>query len=273
MAHRIIKTPVIMTGKPVFRIDYKGNFTRESIKEIAMKRGRKLLETKPNLKMGVTLLYPDTGLWKGGKWLGANEEPDLYSYYIYDNNEKEDPERYKAFSIYLTEGKTKKGGEDKYNDCLYKCLQQVLQEDLKDYFKSAYHFKKYLKLKRNDKVDISLIPKIEKKLKKYKINVKGDHIYNSPIESNLSINIELIDGHYTLEKDDKKLVFRPIFYEKIPLVYNSATLEAYNPKEDKYITLTFDEIKTMRQDIKSPFILISHVEWYDKNKVKDKTLK
>jgi hypothetical protein len=55
-------------------------------------------------------------------------------------------------------------------------------------FNTLQAFKTFLKLRRDDKVPINLIPMIEAKLKTFQNNVRGDYIYTSPIQSKKIIN-------------------------------------------------------------------------------------
>ena len=61
--------------------------------------------------------------------------------------------------------------------------------------------KKYLGLQRNAKIPISLIPKIEEKLKSFQINIIGDYTYSSQVKSNKVISLILDDEHYSVNRN------------------------------------------------------------------------
>jgi hypothetical protein len=64
--------------------------------------------------------------------------------------------------------------------------------------KNAEMFKAKLGLKRDDKFPFELIPKVEKLLE-LNINVSGDYDYISKHLYKATVNLLLIDGHYTPE--------------------------------------------------------------------------
>jgi hypothetical protein len=99
-------------------------------------------------------------------------------------------------------------------------------------FKTPEELKKYLKLKRKDKVPIDCIKKIEEKLKTYAINVRGDYIYSSTIQSNKVINLVLSNEHYTIDRDIDNCKCKDISYTpKIPLLYDKKENICYDGKE------------------------------------------
>jgi hypothetical protein len=65
--------------------------------------------------------------------------------------------------------------------------------------------KTFLKLNRFEQVDSKYIKDINELFKTHKIDLSGDEIYISPKTRNLTINIKLKDGHYTLiDNKDRK---------------------------------------------------------------------
>ena len=77
------------------------------------------------------------------------------------NNFDEDPLAYSEFTINFMPVKTKskKGGKDEHNDCLFNCIQKIIQTG-KDKIKPD-ELKEYLNLDRDEPVDISEMAKVE----------------------------------------------------------------------------------------------------------------
>ena len=141
------------------------------------------------------------------------------------------------FKIYAADYGLARGGNSKYNDCLYKCLSSALGD--KCPWTKAKSLKEYLSLNRCDKVGLDELPMIEKKLKSigYHINVIGvdsEHSYSSQTNKGLPITLSLNDEHYefheTKTKDDK-LTFGVSDKERKPLIYrklNKDEFEVYD---------------------------------------------
>jgi hypothetical protein len=97
---------------------------------------------------------------------------------------------------------TAKGGYDKneMNDCLYYSLKTSLGNAFK--YENPYKFKKALKLKRNDMIDVDLIPQIEDLLK-CNISVEGDHEYQTNKFYPYNCFVELKDNHYSYKANKR----------------------------------------------------------------------
>ena len=94
--------------------------------------------------------------------------------------------------------------------------------------------KKYLKLKRNDKIPVSCIPIIENKLKTYQINIRGDYLYSSTVKSNKVINLILSNQHYTMDRTVDNCKIKNISYtRKTILMVDRKTRESYDGVEKK----------------------------------------
>ena len=104
---------------------------------------------------------------------------------------------YKVKSNLKSGGYSKNKDKNEYNDCLYYCLKNSLEDIINLPWSFPSTFKtKFLKLNRNDLVDISYIPQIEDKLKT-NIEVEGDVCYKA-LEKKYSRNIKLflLNNHY-----------------------------------------------------------------------------
>lgn len=90
-------------------------------------------------------------------------------------------------------------------------------------FDSPSELKEYLGVKRNEPIDIGLIPKLEQKMPKFKINVKGDFIYTSLKECPFEINLTLRNGHYTVDRSKdvgSKFLKTNNYKKKNPLIFH-----------------------------------------------------
>ncbi len=235
----------------------KQKFTINKIKNISNKLSNYLKNKGVQGKAMTSLKYGNLN-WKSGYLRNLGEETKLYDPNDLYNLEVpyEIPKSIQAFDIFILLGNKEAGGlDDKYNDCLYNCLKYYIF-DIEKYFKSPANFKKYLGLKRNDMVPVSCIDQIEKKLKNYKINIRGDYIRSSIIQSYKEINIKLKNEHYMIEKLETKSLTPNIKYdEKIPIMYDKKTFEMYDGNT-KWIS-TKEEKNDIIFNHKSPYILIN----------------
>ena len=191
----------------------RGNYTKE---EIIAKAQEMSDEGKKRGRHGwilTSIQYPDK--WRSGYKTYYGEPVSVYEHSDSDDTTSE-PKTFKSFRIYYVHA-PRRGGNDKNNDCLYKCLKQVLYDKLP--WKTASTFKKFLGIKRNDKIDIKDIGKIDERLRGYKINVTGDYIYTSPKANGKEINIKLVGGHYSLNTDGCLRIFGIAYEEKKPMLY------------------------------------------------------
>ena len=148
---------------------------------------------------------------------------------------------FNQYNIYIEYLPNAEGGADnELNDCFYKCIEQVLYDDIKKYWVSPAEFKKYCKLSRCDMVGFEHIPHIEKKTG-YKYIVSGDAVYNSSYTSNKIIRLKSINNHYTLDikrnnNIKSKIAFEEkqiLLYNKKPLKHMMETINGYFPKKNE----------------------------------------
>jgi hypothetical protein len=140
-----------------------------------------------------------------------------------------------------------KGGNsfNKYNDCLFYCLNKVLND--KNPF-TAESLKSYLKLNRYQKIDINLMSKIELKLHKTSISVTGDYNYVSKLENKLCIHLLLINGHYTINHDKTKKSIPFSYKNRIPIIIDNDK-NSFDGKNHKLLNyFEFRDIKNYRTD-------------------------
>jgi len=117
---------------------------------------------------------------------------------------------------------TDAGGCDKgYNDCLYDCLVKVLGEKITNVWNSADKLKKYLKIKRDDLVNIDdHMDKIEKKIN-VQLLVEGDMTRTPKINSKTTLHLLLSNAHYTVAPSSLKARVKGVAYkEQKPITYH-----------------------------------------------------
>ena len=236
-------------GNNVIGINFKKNkkvqYSRKKIEEIANGLSDYLHEQGVSGIMSNSLRFPSG--WRSGYFSEIGQEvilADMKKYMEF----YEEPKEYKEFQLYLILKPKPEGGNDKFNnDCLYHCLHSYLYNRLP--WKKPEELKKYLKLKRNDKIPVSCIPIIENKLKTYQINVRGDAIRSSTVKSNKVINLILSNQHYTMDRTVDNCKIKNISYtRKTILMVDRKTRESYDGVEKK--------IKTFSINDKSKYLLV-----------------
>ncbi len=205
-------------------------FTKTKVQEISDDISKMMSEKGINGDMMTTVLHPLYD-WRSGYFKDVGDRVSLYDPSLYYDLNPDDPKmKYNSFIIYTIIKPPAVGGNDNlHNDCLYNCLKFYIF-DIEKYFGGPDKFKKYLGLKRDDKVPSYCIPQIEKKLSTYQINLRGDKIYTSQIKSQKVINLLLLNQHYSV---DKECLRKPIrnntrFKEKRPMLYDKSTYECYD---------------------------------------------
>lgn len=227
----------------IFQEFYEGKFTKEDIRKHTQARSDGLKNKQVDGDISVAIKYPDVG-WRSGYFSKVGDKVRIYDHN--DSSEHiEEPSFFTGFSIFTTKSKPNKGGADKHNDCLFNCLQDVIE--LPWTYPSS--MKQYLKLKRDDCVSIDLIPTLETKLKKYKINVSGDHIYTSTKEAVFEINLKLVSGHYSIDRSKAHKIHGIAFAEKQILFSlikkgGDGTIQVYDGKFKTLTKAEFSEIKS-----------------------------
>lgn len=191
------------------------------------------------------------------------------------DEEYECPENFKYYENNITHAivyllhKSYVGGIDKYNDCLFKAIEFGVgdRKKLPLSIRSPILLKKFLGIDRLAKISAEYIPKIENEMKEYYINVSGNFTYNSKFQDRkYGLNINLKNGHYTLEKPKNKFFCNFTFHAKPKhcvfsyeinnneaIIYNgkvqTITTEALNKmlRNRKYIMLLHNKNKTLEK--------------------------
>ena len=246
-----------------FRFDaseYRGgNFSKNKVLNISKKMSKYLKSKGIDGKISTAVKHPNYD-WRSGYITTIGNKLEIYDpTKYYDVEPDPDDIKYESFVIYTVIKPKAQGGNDMYNDCLYNCLKYMIYEFDK-FFDSPDKLKKYLGLKRVDKIPLNLIEKIENKLSTYQINVRGDYIYTSTIKSNKVINLLLQNEHYTVDTTAiKPLLNKSVrYYEKKPILYDKLTFEGYDGEIKR--KLTIEERNEILYSFSSQYILFDREE-------------
>ena len=224
------KNPVIQLLYP--RKDTR--YTREEMLKLVKKQQQKYTKKGLKLKFLISLDIPGRG-WRSGKQFRINQQsilPDKY------DDEYEDT---KQFYINVWKDTDPAGGNDKHNDCFYIALFRGMNGDLR--WKNAYRFKRGFNLDRDDLVPLSVIPDIEDKCKT-NINVTGDYTFTSQGKYSTTLQMKLVNEHYTLDTSHKdKKVLHGLTYDEKKIVVakrnnKKGKYKCYDGENSFYITDT-----------------------------------
>jgi hypothetical protein len=235
------KTPLIYKGNQIRTLKYQIKGTLDTVQEFAQAVSDDVHESGFTGEMQVYIDWPGYGI-RSGKYTKFGDEIRISWPDIYDDEEAAhkiddwvNSTAPKSVMFSFARSETAGGASDKNNDCLFDCLEQAMREDMPWRYPAT--MKKALNVNRTDKIDISVMPLLDSKLKTYKINVSGDHTYVSPKPGHLQINIKLIKGHYTLQKNESIPVHhskiqwadrKPIFRENVD---NNTKVRVYDGTE------------------------------------------
>jgi hypothetical protein len=228
----------------VIQISYRAPsnqvFTKDRIKQEVEKLIRKY-KGKKNLMMMVSVDTPFG--FRSGKAFSTNSSISLPEDYEWDDAP--------SFVIFVWEKKSSKGGNDPYNDCLFNAVRNAITTyRLPKCFKTPESLKEYLEINRDDKIDITHIPKIEK-LYRISINVSGDYYYTSPkLFPRILLNLLLIDGHYTI--DDSKSI--------------TSTLLRGIPKRSQHLVLCLEKSDSVELYDGTTHYELSYEEYFEEKR-------
>ena len=149
------------------------------------------------------------GGWRSGKLFSIHDdEPSLFDIEEYIDNTGQNKHKnidlsqkyFKSFSIYKIPIPVKGGcTKNNHNDCLFYCIKDAIGIDnINVKLNTPKRLKLKLNLERDDKIDVSMIPEVEK-LMSLNINVSGENNYLSNGDYQRTVNIILQDEHYTLD--------------------------------------------------------------------------
>lgn len=213
-------------GKPtnyvLFNKNPNGQLTSDMVRNFATNVGIGMYNKGKRGQMMVSINFGGRVGWRSGYFTNIGID-SASTYEIGDSDRElteEDLNNIQSFAIYFTEEAENAGGNNENNDCLYNCLKEVMGDRCP--FGSGSDMKEYLKLERNEKVPLTLMHEVDEYIgKDYKIVVSGDYMYNSSKKTKYEIRLKLLEGHYSVDNEDR-LFFtsfsqkshRPIFYMK-----------------------------------------------------------
>ena len=213
---------------------HEKNTKKETIKELGDRISKYLKQKGIDGLIGMSLKYDlaDHGAWRSGRFVPIGEAVHLYDEIEHEYEANENQEIFDDFIFYIIETSrpdAPKAGNSDYNDCVYDCLYKCLYDAMP--WKSPAEFKKFLGLRRDDKVPVSSFDKIEDKLKNIKINISGDYTRESKVISNKIIRLIISNEHCVndFRRDMDKINRNNIcFNPRKPIIYDTATFMAYD---------------------------------------------
>ena len=260
---RIIPSKVISSGMNHFTIIFnKGDYdtyNRNTIKKIGNKISTYLknqglrgsIQTCLNYD-GIIRSSVDTKIGNDIQFFNPSE--------FYDAEDKEEftkeinnvnKFRYITFYVSAQNHNARQGGNSNNNDCLWFCLNNAIPQY--NIWEKPEDLKKILNLRRDEKIDIKEIPKIEKALKHITINVYGDYIYTSLLENKLILNLKLTKSHYQIYHALNRKVQYISYHEKRILMYDKMENIGYDG--EKIIEIDRDYYNDI-MNFKTEYILI-----------------
>ena len=237
----------------IFRVYFdapKGkHYTENDIKLATTKLSKKLNEKGIKGRFQLSILDEKFGV-QSGKLISIGENAQLLEY-----NYEQWEVKIKAVDVFIfLEEKELEGGESKYNDCLYHALKYYVP-NLEKYWSKPSKLKKFLGLERTSKINSNThIDLIENKLN-YKINITGDIIRTSLLNSNKTINIVLKNGHYTpLKTKGAKKYINVRFTEKKIIMVNRKTNSAFDG--NRLWKMSNEEYNSIKYDFNSDYLIV-----------------
>ena len=213
--------------------------TKDQIKEI----GQELSETlhEDGIRGSIeTACIIAQAFWRSGSMTPIGQGINIYEAREYDREYDQmindvDTVDATIFYVLISNG-IHQGGKDANNDCFYHSLKQAMPDDvITKHFRTPATLKKYLKINRDAMISVEHIPLIENKIQTIGINISGDIIYTSPIQSNKAIYLKLINNHYSVNhRVNAKITIS--YTEKPILMHDKLNKIGYDGKN--YIEMT-----------------------------------
>lgn len=167
--------------------------------------------------------------------------------------------RVTGFSIFVKNQEPTSGGTSDMNLCLYNIVKNHISATTWD---KPSAFKRFCGVGLKDKVPVSIIPKLEKKLKT-RINIFSDVIKESTQTFKDVVNISIINGHYifiepknaskflrgTKTKHERKLITFCFDNSEI-ISYNGIEISKLEtiPKSYEYISIKCDNQEELKEE-------------------------
>lgn len=242
-------------NKQVVMIPYTVNNTnlieiRQKVDEL-----RNDLKTKMDGQMMVSINFGGQIGWRSGYFTDLNDPISFWDPTDSDVDYDIDTNPILGVDVFVVKNAPKHGGHGENNDCLFDCLDEIINagweyepNDLP--WNKGAELKDFLCIPRNAPIKMSDIYKVDERLPKHKINVRGDYVYTSTKTTKRTCNLVLLDGHFSIKRESRVKVpyvshldQKIIIYEKHPVLYYT-----YDGKEMKY--LNFAEFQELRNNQK-----------------------
>lgn len=195
-----------------YKFSSKKAISRDRVEKEIKKLFRK--REKANYQYMVTTLYPQAYRSSAFNWYDQIRTYRVEDHYDLDgeNNISSTQDKINEFYVYVRNADDEGGKDDDMNDCLHNSMLTAISGDytrLKmKWMKYPDRLKKWLGLKRDAKISIDCLKKIEKH-GKCSFTVVGDHMYESRVRRPLHFSLELSDGHYKCIKGTAELKQHP----------------------------------------------------------------
>jgi hypothetical protein len=257
---KIIKknSKIKSTGQKVIEVHvHNPGMSFDDAKRIA----QKISDENAKKKSGTiycSLKYNTGYMGKEGTQLGSPVKLFTYDGYDDEKNIKYAQDTFNDMYFFIKLYNSKTGGKDEHNDCLFYCISRMLNGKLPEKYDKPEYLKTWLHLKRDDPIDISLIDQIEKYYK-VNINIVGDHMKISQANYPKSFDIYLVDGHYSLPIDRKKMNQLNKGYKysrKLVATYYVEDDKVWIYNKKKVTEMNYLQLKQFRAETKQTHILI-----------------
>ena len=237
-------------------------YSRKEIKKIGNKLSKYLNKKgiKGELTTAVRFQNPEyhIDMYRSGNQTEIGDDIN-----IFDANDYEGEERaifntvkdFHDFTFYILVEKPeyqhgKFGGKSNYNDCLYYCLENTIKDKLP--WTKPKSLKTFLKLQRCDMINIDHMEKIENKIN-VGINITGDFIKTSKLNSNLNIHLLLKNNHYSINHKFNQKCKNINYIEKEILMCDFIQNLGYDGKN--FIPLTSEFVSEV-YNFKTQYIIV-----------------
>ena len=206
------KVVVVRTNAKTNNVKYKGEPVTTLVFQLQKKYEFEDVENHMNMVMEqlkqqltavdnqfqIVFRVKPANVWVSSPFFGMTEGIQMPSLSNYDAN---DAHAFKHVDVVLVNvvkvgDVSTAGGRDPHNDCLYNAIRRGLGEVAEKVLpKCPKTFKSWLKLERDDMIDVEQIPTLEDKLKT-RIRVVGDYEYESEKPYARTVTVKLYNAHF-----------------------------------------------------------------------------
>ena len=255
-------------GRNYFRVIFYSNkfsnyqnYNRQEIKNKGFQLSKEL--KKMGLKGTISTCLDFDGVIRSGQITKIGEDIDIYQPNILSPTVEDEEiiNKFKninkfnsiVFYVHAKNKKLKVGGAGINNDCLWYCINKAIPDF--NPWKYPQELKIFLRLERNDMINIDCMEKIEKHIGKVGINITGDYTYTSKLGILKNIHLTLKNNHYQINHNiNRKVCYVSYDERKILLVdknYNTNKKDwiGYDGKNEILLNETlYDDILNFRTE-------------------------